>query len=87
MAAAAIAAHTLGFDGTVARLVCDPRLEAHVIDVEVRGKPLPSGHCFACHTRRDNPAPPGAITGQATFVSFLSSLLEAGGRGAGVHMC
>ena len=36
---------------------------------------------------RRNPASPGAVTGSATYASFLSSLLRVGGRGAGVHLC
>jgi aspartate dehydrogenase len=94
MAAAAIAGHTLGFDGVVARLVCDASLDAHVITVDVKGKvggagggAAPPPKPFSCVTTRYNPAPPGAITGSATYASFLSSLIAAGGRGAGVHLC
>ena len=35
MACAALAAHTLGFDGVKARLCADKTLNAHVIDIEV----------------------------------------------------
>lgn len=87
MAAAAIAAHTLGFDGVQARLVSDPSLEAHVITIDVRGAPGADGQCFRSFTERYNPAPPGAVTGLATYASFLSSLFFAGGKGAGVHLC
>jgi aspartate dehydrogenase len=89
MATAAIAAHTLGFDGVRARLVADASLEAHVITVEAVGKAGSSsgGRPFRAFTERYNPAPPGAITGSATYASFLSSLLAAGGRGSGVHLC
>ena len=41
MAAAAIAAHTLGFDGVCGRLVADKSLSAHVITIDAKG-PLPS---------------------------------------------
>jgi aspartate dehydrogenase len=106
MAAAAIAGHTLGFDGTIARLVADPSLDHHVVDIEVGG---PGD--FHVFTHRLNPAPPGkrshrksdwqftgtipflcgypsgAVTGNATYASFLSSLLAANGRGSGVHIC
>jgi len=82
MACAALAAHNLGFDKVQARLVADPRLERHVIEVDLHG---PNGyHVF---TERSNPAAKGAVTGQATYVSFLSSLLLAGDRGSGVHFC
>jgi hypothetical protein len=43
MAAAAIAAHTLGFDGVCGRLVADKRLSAHVITIEATGPPPPDG--------------------------------------------
>lgn len=89
MAAAAIAGHSLGFDGTQAELVSDPSLDAHVITVDVTGPTASdgSGAVFRVVTERINPAPPGAVTGAATFVSFYSSLFAAGGRGAGVHLC
>ena len=87
MAAAAIAGHNLGFDGTVACLVSDPSLNAHVITVDVTGPTSADGSVFKVVTERVNPAPPGAITGAATFVSFYSSLFAAGGRGPGVHLC
>lgn len=38
MACAAMAAHTLGFDGTVGRLVADSRLTTHEIEIEALGK-------------------------------------------------
>lgn len=88
MACAAIAGHTLGFDGTSCRLVADAALDAHVITIDVRGKPPASGGSpFRVYTERYNPAAPGAITGTATYASFLSSLIAAGGRGRGVHLC
>jgi predicted dinucleotide-utilizing enzyme len=87
MAAAAVAAHNLGFDGVQAVLVSDPSLQAHVITIDAKGKPNADGTCFRCYTERINPAPPGAITGQATYISFLSSLYAAGGKGNGVFLC
>ena len=88
MAAAAIAAHNLGFGAVTAVLVSDPSLAAHVITVDVTGPAAADGSSvFRVVTERVNPAPPGAITGAATFVSFYSSLFAAGGRGAGVHLC
>jgi len=32
IAAAALAAHNLGMDGTIGRLVCDPSLQAHIVE-------------------------------------------------------
>jgi hypothetical protein len=88
MAAAAVAATNLGFDGTVGRLVADPTgADWHVVEVEVEGPVGPGGNRFTSHTVRRNPASRGAVTGSATYGSFLSSLLRAGGRGAGTHLC
>lgn len=87
MAAGALAAHNLGFDGTVARLVMDTELEAHVVTVEVVGPAKAGAPPFKLTTTRFNPAEAGAVTGDATYASFLSSALEAGGRGNGVHFC
>ena len=44
----------------VARLVADLSLTAHVITVEVTGKPRPSGEVFKVSTERYNPAATGA---------------------------
>ena len=89
MAAAALAAHdSLGFDGVVARLIADASLDAHVITVDARGASPAGGSApFRAVTERYNPAPPGAVTGAATFASVWASLLEARGRGSGLHMC
>ena len=87
MACAALAGHTLGFDKTVARLVADDRLSAHVIVVEAVGPETPGFGEFVVRSERTNPAPPGAVTGQQTFLSFLASLLRANGRGSGFHFC
>lgn len=100
MAAAAVAAGTLGFNGVRGEIVSDtawvlpnmttnpdaaihfclnhtfhdfscPRLsDYHVVEVEVTG---PGG--FTVNTVRRNPASLGAVTGKATYASFLSSLL------------
>ena len=92
MAAAAMAAPSLGFDGVQARLIADRRLESHVVTVEAVG-PSPGttddgveAPPFRVVTTRDNPALPGAVTGSATFGSFLSSLLRARGHETGVYM-
>lgn len=57
-------------------------LDRHVIEVDVGG---PNG--FRVLTERSNPAARGAVTGQATYGAFLSSLLAAGTQGSGVHLC
>ena len=86
MACAALAAHNLGFDGTKAKLVADTRLETHVIVVDVTG-PSTGELDFKVVTDRINPAPPGAVTGIQTYMSFWSSLIGAKGQPAGVHFC
>jgi aspartate dehydrogenase len=114
MACAALAGHTLGFDGTVAQLVCDSSLESHIVEITVDGPGTVLKHAavggasegsttatagagvgggtsggrsvgFHVHTARVNPAKVGAVTGNATYASFLSSLHLAGGRGDGLH--
>ncbi|KAA0184284.1 hypothetical protein HAZT_HAZT002505 [Hyalella azteca] len=83
MAAAAVAAHNLGFDGVQAKLVADPQLSSwHVVEVEVGG---PGG--FQVTTERKNPAAVGAVTGNVTYSAFVSSVLAAGLQGNGVHLC
>ena len=82
MAAACLAGHTLGFDGTIGCLTADPSFDKHRVVIEVGG----SGG-FKVTTTRDNPAKAGAVTGQATYASFLGSILQAGGRGPGLHLC
>lgn len=77
MAVAALVASSLGFDAVTGRLVSDKSLRAHVIDVEAYGTKNSHGDQFSVKTTRYNPAPPGAVTGSATYVSFWNSLLEA----------
>ncbi|KAL6053947.1 Aspartate dehydrogenase domain-containing protein [Balamuthia mandrillaris] len=73
MACAALAAENLGFDQTIGRLVADPHGgDAHIIQIQVEGI-----NGFRVYTTRLNPAAPGAVTGSATYRSFLSSLLVA----------
>jgi len=86
MACAAIAGHTVGFDGLHAELIADDRLEAHVIDVEALGPLRPDGSCLSVITQRTNPAAPGAVTGSATYVSFFGSMMRSGNMGNGVHL-
>nr|XP_038960695.1 aspartate dehydrogenase domain-containing protein isoform X2 [Rattus norvegicus] len=78
MAAAALAAPSLGFDRVIGVLVADLSLtDMHVVDVELTGPPGPTGRSFAVHTHRENPAQPGAVTGSATVTAFWHSLLGA----------
>lgn len=89
MAAACMAAHNLGFDNVQGCIVADPELtDWHYVEVEVTGPgDAAAGRAFTVSTVRKNPAKVGAVTGSATYVSFLSSMLGAVGRGPGVHLC
>ncbi|CAB1419953.1 unnamed protein product [Pleuronectes platessa] len=83
MAAAAVAAASLGFTGVQGEIVSDTALsDYHVVEVEVTG---PNG--FSVHTVRRNPARLGAVTGSATYNSFWSSLLACKGHGGRVYLC
>uniref|UniRef100_G3PHN4 Aspartate dehydrogenase domain-containing protein n=1 Tax=Gasterosteus aculeatus aculeatus TaxID=481459 RepID=G3PHN4_GASAC len=83
MAAAAVAAGTLGFAGVQGEIVSDTALrDYHVVEVEVTG---PNG--FSVHTVRRNPAKLGAVTGSATYNSFWNSLLVCKGHGGRVYLC
>eukprot|EP01090_Pellita_catalonica_P019843 TRINITY_DN6869_c0_g1_i1.p1 TRINITY_DN6869_c0_g1~~TRINITY_DN6869_c0_g1_i1.p1 ORF type:complete len:288 (-),score=60.38 TRINITY_DN6869_c0_g1_i1:550-1413(-) len=86
MACAALAGYSLGFDKVQARLIANTSLTAHVIDIDVKGPGSEEG-CFSVSTTRYNPAKTGAVTGNATYGSFLSSILRIGGRGNGIHFC
>jgi len=88
MAAGALAGFNLGFDQVQARLVSDTSLDAHVITIEAKGAPNARGECFRVSTERYNPAAVGAVTGSATYASFLSSVLLAHSRKSGlIHLC
>ena len=79
IACAALAGHTVGFDKTRARLyAAAPDLHAHIVEIQVEG---PGG--FKVDTVRVNPAKKGAVTGNATYNSFLSSMLAAAKRSGG----
>ncbi|XP_076123022.1 aspartate dehydrogenase domain-containing protein [Alosa pseudoharengus] len=83
MAAAAIAGSTLGFTGVRGELVSDTALrDYHVVEVEVTGV-----DGFTVKTIRRNPAKLGAVTGNATYNSFWSSLLVCRGHGGRVYLC
>ena len=77
----------MGFDGLHAELVADETLQAHVIDIEAHGPLRPDGTSLSVVTQRINPAAPGAVTGSATYLSFLGSMMRASRRGDGVHLC
>lgn len=49
-------------------------LSAHIVEVDVFG-PGEEQNQFTVKTVRHNPAKSGAITGSATYASFLSSML------------
>lgn len=88
MAAAALVGFNLGFDDVQARLVCDFSLTGHVITIDASGAPNPNGECFRVFTERYNPAAAGAVTGQATYDSFLSSVLLAHSKSPdAIHLC
>ena len=89
MAAAAIAAHNLGFEKVQGCLVSDPAMrDWHVVEIETWGPgDREQGTAFYVHTTRKNPAKIGHVTGNATYASFLSSMLRARDKGAGVHLC
>lgn len=88
MAAAAMAAHNLGFDKTQACLISDPNMtDYHVTEIAVQGPSEIDGRTFTVRTTRTNPSCKGEVTAKATYSSFLSSLLAAEGKGPGVHLC
>ena len=75
----------LGLDAVDARLVVDPKLDAHVVEASLEGPPNARGDRFRLDLTRTNPADPGAVTGSATYASFFASLLRAHGAGDGIH--
>ncbi|XP_006897340.1 PREDICTED: putative L-aspartate dehydrogenase [Elephantulus edwardii] len=90
MAAAALAAPSLGFDHVVGVLVADDSLpDMHVVEVELSGPLGPSGRSFAVRTRRENPAERGAVTGSATVTAFWRSVLGCCQLPSkpGIHLC
>ena len=49
----------------------------HIVEVEVWGPgDMAANRAFHTKTVRSNPANPGAVTGSATYASFLSSMLS-----------
>ncbi|XP_075302010.1 aspartate dehydrogenase domain-containing protein [Opisthocomus hoazin] len=87
MAAAAVAAPRLGFDGVRACLVADPGVpDWHVVEVEVTGVG-DGGRALSVTSTRRNPAAPGAVTGSATREAFWGSLRACHGHGGCVQLC
>ncbi|KAI1712985.1 putative L-aspartate dehydrogenase [Ditylenchus destructor] len=83
MAGAALAAHTLGFDNTRAKLIADPALlNWHIVEYELTGE-----NGFRTTVRRENPAKPGVVTGDTTYFSFLASITEALYKPPGFNIC
>ena len=82
MCVLALAAPSLGMDKITGRLIAQKEGHAHQVEIEVVG---PGG--FQVRTVRYNPAKKRAVTGSQTYYSFLSSLLQAGGMGNGMHFC
>lgn len=85
MACCALAGSTIGFDKTEAKLCVNAKLKAHVVEIEVWGKPQPNGEVFHTKTVRYSPSVVGAVTSNATYNSFVSSMLNSYGRGSGIH--
>lgn len=85
MAVAALASQ-LGMDNVNARLVVDPKLESHIIEVELYGTGE-GQECYVEKAQRYNPAKKGAVTGSATYLSFLNSMKRAYGHKNGLHFC
>lgn len=87
MAAAAIAVETLGFDGVQGSIVADSRLDAHIVEIEAIGPSSEGQEPFSVRTVRYNPAKSGSVTGNATYLSFWSSLQHYRALGNGIHFC
>jgi predicted dinucleotide-utilizing enzyme len=66
----ALAAQSLGFKGCKGSVVADRRLEAHIVTCKVE-----TTLGLTLDLVRDNPAQKTAVTGSATFGSFLNSVL------------
>lgn len=76
MACLAVASgEELGFDLCRGILVADATVAAHIIDITIKGKPIPGrDDVFEVTTRRFNPCDPNQVTATATYPSFLGSL-------------
>ena len=67
---------------TRARLVADPSLDAHVIEIEVVGPSGPDGSAFKVATTRFNPAAPGGVQ-RAVAMRNTAPLIDPRGLGFG----
>ena len=67
----ALAAQSLGFDGCKGRIVADKDLPAHIVHLQVE-----TTLGLTLDLERYNPASHNAVTGSATFSSFLNSVLN-----------
>jgi len=85
MAVLALASQ-LGFDAVRARLVADPSLEHHITSVRLLGHD-DGGPQYSLDLIRKAPAGAGAVTSTATLTTFVTSMMGAHSRGAGVHFC
>ena len=84
--AVATLASGIEFDKVRAILTVDPSLNIHKVAISLKG-PEEEGARFSLDFVKENPAKKGAVTGQATYDSFVFSLMAAGGRGSGIHFC
>ncbi|WP_372368834.1 aspartate dehydrogenase domain-containing protein [Candidatus Uabimicrobium sp. HlEnr_7] len=85
MAVAALASG-LNMDDVTAQLIVNPALESHIIEIELYG--VGEGQqCYVEKAQRFNPAKKGAVTGSATYLSFLNSMKRAYGHKNGMHFC
>jgi aspartate dehydrogenase len=66
----AMASPSLGFTNCQGTIIADRKLEAHIVECEVE-----TTLGLKLHFTRYNPAKKDAVTGSATFSSFLNSLL------------
>jgi len=91
MAVGATIASNLGFDGVQGCLIADASLDdRHIVEIELTGPETTIGENkklgFHLKTIRTNPAQLGAVTGTATFLSFVSSIKRAKGQTTGIHV-
>lgn len=84
MACLAIASgDELGFEGCTGELVADPNINAHIIEITLKGKPIKDrDDVFEVTVRRFNPCDPFLVTASATFPSFVASLKKVAEMGS-----
>jgi len=76
----------LGMDNVQATLIANPHLNHHITEVSLYG-PGKEDERFSLDLIRKSPAGAGAVTSSATFDTFLMSMLQAVGKGQGLHFC